>query len=87
VVLSPKTLPAMIKQALAKHNAAPKANSACCRVLVVLFIFYASLGISNFMLYITNIKLNKHHIHHINISALPKKLSQKQPLFTLLWLS
>ncbi len=71
VVLSPKMLPLSIRQALAMHNAMPRANSACCRVLFVLFNFYASLGISNLMLDITNIKLNKLNICHINISAPP----------------
>ena len=63
VVLSPKIFPSTIRNAPVKHRDIPNANSTRCRILILLlFNFYTSLSISNFMLYASNIKLNKYNI-------------------------
>jgi hypothetical protein len=57
VVRSPKTLPCTIRAAPVKHRAMPEMNRAYRNVLV-LFSFYTSLLISNFMLCIYNSMLD-----------------------------
>jgi hypothetical protein len=75
MVLSPKMLPFTIRKAPAKQRETPKANSARCQVLVFLFNFYTSLSISNFMLYIFNIMLDKHHTKPYKLFCFTKEKS------------